>query len=152
MFSLILCSPSVKELRIFFQKDLHNTIFDYNHSGFKLIVHLLIIFLEMEKTMLKKVILLAAISGSLVGCASGLSPTSVGLITDVKGPIMATGATGSKTGTACATTTLGLINQGDASIEAAKSAGGITVVSSVDYHTKGFYPFVGETCVIVTGQ
>ena len=131
---------------------LHTSLFDYTHSGFKLIKFLLSIILEVEKTMLKKVLLLSAISGSLVGCASGLTPTSVGLITDVKGPIMATGATGSKTGTACATTTLGLINQGDASIEAAKSAGGISVVASADYHTKGFYPFVGETCVIVTGQ
>lgn len=86
------------------------------------------------------------------GCASGPSPVGVGLITDVKGPITATAATGSKTGTACANTILGLINKGDASIAAAKAAGGVNVVASADYHTKGYYPFIGETCVTVTGN
>ncbi len=102
--------------------------------------------------MFKKIILIATVSSFLAGCATGPSPVGVGLITDVKGPITATGMTGSKQGTACATTTLGLINKGDASIEAAKKAGNITIVASADYHTKGFYPFVGETCVTVTGQ
>jgi len=102
--------------------------------------------------MLKKIILICATSGFLSGCATGISPVGIGLITDVKGPITATGMVGSKSGTACATTTLGLINKGDASIEAAKKAGNISVVASADYHTKGFYPFVGETCVTVTGR
>lgn len=86
------------------------------------------------------------------GCASGLSPVGTGLITDVKGPIMATQAAGPKTGTSCASTVLGLINKGDASIAAAKANGGISTVATADYHTKGYYPFVGETCVIITGQ
>lgn len=102
--------------------------------------------------MLKKITFAVAIAGILSGCASGPSPVSVGLITDVKGPVMATGMTGDRSGEACATTMLGLINKGDASIEAAKAAGGISVVASVDYTTKGFYPFVGKTCTIVTGR
>lgn len=102
--------------------------------------------------MLKKIVFAVVISSALVGCARGLSPVGVGLFTDVKGPILATTSTGTKTGTACATTTLGLVNKGDASIEAAKKAGGISVVASADYHTKGTYPFVGETCVTVTGE
>jgi len=102
--------------------------------------------------MFKTVTFSIAISGLLAGCATGLSPVGTGLITDVKGPLLATEMNGTKTGTACATTTLGLINKGDASIEAAKKAGGISVVASADYHTKGYYPFVGETCVTVTGQ
>ena len=105
-----------------------------------------------EKYVFKKIIIVSAIAGVLTGCASGLTPTSVGLITDVKGPIMATGVTGTKTGTSCAKTILGLVNSGDASIEAGKAAGDISVVASADYHTKGFYPFVGETCIIVTGH
>jgi hypothetical protein len=100
----------------------------------------------------KKILVVSAIAGVLTGCANGPSPVGIGLITDVKGPIMATGVTGSKTGTACANTILGLINKGDASIEAAKAAGDVSVVASVDYHTKGFYPFVGDTCTIVTGH
>ena len=101
---------------------------------------------------MKKIILLALVSGVLAGCATGPSPVAVGLFTDVKGPITATGIAGDKQGTACATTTLGLINKGDASIEAAKKAGNISVVATADYHTKGFYPFVGKTCVTVTGR
>lgn len=102
--------------------------------------------------MLKRLTFSAAIPALLAGCATGLSPVGTGLITDVKGPLLATEMAGTKTGTACASTTLGLINKGDASIEAAKKDGGISVVASADYHTKGYYPFVGKTCVTVTGQ
>ena len=84
--------------------------------------------------------------------ANGLSPVGVGLITDVKGPITATTTQGGKQGTSCATTIIGLINKGDASIEAAKANGSISTVATADYHTKGFYPFYGKTCVNVTGQ
>lgn len=103
---------------------------------------------------MKKLIAASAISATvmLTGCATGLSPVGTGLVTDVKGPIMATSEKGTKKGEACANTILGLVNSGDASIEAAKAAGGITVVASADYHTKGFYPFFGNTCVTVTGK
>ena len=93
-----------------------------------------------------------AAAALLSGCANGLSPVGVGLITDVKGPITATTAQGGKQGTSCATTIIGLINKGDASIEAAKANGSISTVATADYHTKGFYPFYGKTCVNVTGQ
>ncbi|MGK0440879.1 MAG: hypothetical protein ACJA0N_000674 [Pseudohongiellaceae bacterium] len=105
--------------------------------------------------MYKKALLASAVISTalLSGCATGPSPVGVGLITDVKGPLLATSnSVGDKTGTACATTIIGLINKGDASIAAAKADGNITSVVSADYHTKGFYPFVGETCVIVTGK
>ncbi|MBB1519688.1 TRL-like family protein [Aquipseudomonas guryensis] len=102
--------------------------------------------------MLKKIVTAAALATLLSGCATGLSPVGVGLITDVKGPITATTAQGSKQGTSCATTIIGLINKGDASIEAAKANGSISSVASADYHTKGFYPFFGKTCVTVTGS
>lgn len=101
---------------------------------------------------MKKIIFATFLAASLAGCATGMSPVGVGLITDVKGPIVATEMTGEKTGTACASTILGLINKGDASIEAAKADGNISIVASADYHTKGFYPFMGETCIIVTGR
>lgn len=104
--------------------------------------------------MLKKIALVSALSSValLSGCATGYSPVGVGLLTDVKGPITATDSSGSKTGTACASTIIGLINNGDASIAAAKADGGIKTVSTADYHTKGFYPFFGKTCTIVTGN
>ena len=103
--------------------------------------------------MLKRLSQITLVSvGVLSGCATGLSPVGTGLITDVHGPITATTATGNKTGKACASTIVGLINKGDASIAAAKKAGNISTVSAVDYHTKGFYPIFGETCIIVTGN
>ena len=104
--------------------------------------------------MLKKIVAVTALGSLLVlgGCATGSSPVGTGLITDVKGPITATELTGSKSGSACATTILGLINKGDASIAAAKTDGGITKLATADYSTKGFYPFVGTTCTIVTGN
>jgi hypothetical protein len=89
---------------------------------------------------------------ALSGCARGPSPTGLGLFTDVSGPVTATALSGSKTGTACAKSILGLVNNGDASIAAAKKAGDISTVASVDYHSSGVYPFYGKTCLIVTGN
>ena len=105
--------------------------------------------------MIKKIATIAALSSValLGGCATGYSHVSTGLITNVKGPIVATSHSGtSKTGTACASTIIGLINSGDASIAAAKSNGGISQVSTADFHTQGFYPFFGKTCTIVKGD
>lgn len=95
---------------------------------------------------------IAATAILMTGCATGLSPAGVGIVTDVKGPITATNLKATKVGTACAKTIVGVLVKGDASIRAAKKAGKISKVSTVDYHTKGYYPFVGETCIIVTGQ
>ncbi len=111
-----------------------------------------VLILNEEIKVLRKSLIIVTVAGVLTGCGSSLSPVGVGLVTDVKGPIMATGVTGTKSGTACAKTIMGVYNQGDASIEGAKAAGDISVVASADYHTKGFYPFFGETCVIVTGH
>lgn len=104
--------------------------------------------------MLKKIVAVAALGSLFVlsGCAVGTSPVGTGLITDVKGPITATELHGSKSGSACATTILGIVNKGDASIAAAKADGGITKLATADYHTKGVYPFVGKTCTNVTGN
>ena len=67
--------------------------------------------------MMKKIATIAALSSValLGGCAAGYTPVSTGLITNVKGPITATEYSGtSKTGTACASTIIGLVNSGDA--------------------------------------
>lgn len=96
------------------------------------------------------VVLLATLA--LTGCATGLSPVGTGLFTNVKGPLMATGETGNKHGSACARSILGFVNTGDASIETAKKAGDIVTVATVDYESTGFYPFFGKTCTLVTGK
>src|SRR5690554_7575552 len=89
--------------------------------------------------MLKKIAATTALASVVLlsGCATGYSPVGVGLITDVKGPITATELNGNKTGTACAKTIVGIINSGDASIQAAKADGGIKNLATADYHTKG---------------
>lgn len=103
----------------------------------------------MKKTL--SVLSLVTAALLLTGCAAGPTPTGLGLITNVKGPIMATDQTGDKKGESCATSVIGLVNWGDASIEQAKAQGGIRQVVSVDYHTTGAYPFYGKTCTLVTG-
>jgi hypothetical protein len=73
-------------------------------------------------------------------------------VADVKGPITATSSVGTKQGQACARSYLGLIATGDASIEAAKRAGGITEVSVVDHHTTNVLGIVGDFCTVVKGK
>ncbi len=102
---------------------------------------------------MKKIIGLFSMGLLLTGCAGGMSPVKYGLVTDVRGPITATDYTiGSKTGTSCAKNILGLSASGDASIEAAKKSAAIQKVSTVDFSSKGIYPFFGTTCVIVSGE
>jgi hypothetical protein len=70
---------------------------------------------------------------------------------NVKGPIDAGTTVGLKTGKACATSYLGFVALGDASISAAAKAGGITNIQTVDHHTLHKI-FVGEFCTIVHGS
>jgi hypothetical protein len=56
-----------------------------------------------------------------------------------------------KEGKACMDTVLGLVARGDASVRAAKAAGGITEVSVVDHSARNFLNIVGEYCTIVRG-
>lgn len=57
-----------------------------------------------------------------------------------------------KEGKACMETILGLVARGDASVRAAKAAGGITEVSVVDHSARNFLNIVGEYCTIVRGN
>jgi len=57
-----------------------------------------------------------------------------------------------KEGKACMDTVLGLVARGDASVRAAKAAGGITEVSVVDHSARNFLNIVGEYCTIVRGN
>jgi hypothetical protein len=57
-----------------------------------------------------------------------------------------------KEGKACATSILGAVAQGDASIVAAKANGGITKVTSVDHYAKSILGIYGEWCTIVKGN
>lgn len=91
--------------------------------------------------------------GVLSGCAYAFAPVSSGLYGKVGGPITATseGAPPTKTGRACAKSILGIIANGDASIEAAKRAGNITKVTSVDFESENYFVFYATFCTVVHG-
>lgn len=65
---------------------------------------------------------------------------------------LATSDGGNKTGTACTQNYVGVVTMGDSSIEAAKKAGGISRVSSVDYEYFTILGFYGKVCTIVKGS
>lgn len=90
---------------------------------------------------------------TLGGCAFVASPTTGLLYTKVQGPIAAgNGTNTSKTGQACATNILGLVSTGDASIDAAKKAGNIKDVSSVDHDSMSVLGVYGQFCTVVKGN
>jgi len=62
------------------------------------------------------------------------------------------GSLGSKQGKACAQAILGLVAQGDASVEAAAKAGGIKKINVVDHTSKNILGILGEYCTIVHGD
>lgn len=99
---------------------------------------------------------LLAIVGTLLGlygCATVATPLPAYLYNNVKGPIDADGSfEPTKTGEACATSILGLVATGDASIAAAKAAGGIKEVSTVDYNTTSVLLIYAQFCTIVKGR
>jgi hypothetical protein len=61
--------------------------------------------------------------------------------------------TGDRTGEACATGILGLVAWGDASIQAAKKAAGITEAHSVEFRpTAVFFGAYYQACTVVNGK
>lgn len=89
----------------------------------------------------------------LVGCMPVASPVIGGIYTKASYGAMATShSEAPKVGKACAQSILGLVATGDASIEAAKKAGGITDVAYVDHTASNILGIVGEWCTIVRGK
>jgi hypothetical protein len=88
----------------------------------------------------------------LTGCIAVMTPAIGVLYTEVRGPIDANGAIGSKEGKACAQAILALVATGDASIQAAAAAGGIKNVTTVDHYSRNILGVLGEFCTIVRGS
>lgn len=66
---------------------------------------------------------------------------------------VATGnSTGNRVGESCVQSYLGLVAIGDASIEAARRAGGITMISSVDETINSAFIFYTKYCTVVRGR
>ncbi len=109
---------------------------------------------EGAETLSKRIfaVLIAVMTVSFTtGCFGIASPAAGILITDVKWAGDAEGRVGEKEGKACARSVLSLVADGDASIEAAAEDGGITNVTSVDYHST-WTLLMGEFCTIVRGN
>lgn len=105
----------------------------------------------MKTSMLFPFLALAALL--IGGCARAPFPLMGLIYTDGKAPYHAVeNASAGKTGKACATSILGLIATGDASIDAAMRDGGVTQVAAVDYSTKSFMGIWAEFCTIATGK
>ena len=104
-----------------------------------------------------KKILLSVFATSVLlilnGCAMVRSPAMGALYTDVQsGESSTSNQAGNRLGEACASTILGLVATGDASIEAARRNGGITMISSVDEHATSILGIYGKFCTVVRGR
>ncbi len=103
---------------------------------------------------MKKALVLFVMAIGLVGCAQ--APSGMGhaiFYQDTIAPVAVTQETiVNKVGRACATNTLGFVAKGDMSIEAAKKAGGITKVVSIDQSYNSVLGFFVEKCTIVRGS
>ncbi len=99
------------------------------------------------------VIFISATAAVLAGCATASAPVNGVFYSSVKGGILATEAYGgSARGEACATSILGAIATGDASIDAAKKNGGIAQVVAVDHSSESILGFYAKYCTIVYGK
>ena len=98
------------------------------------------------------VMTLAAASLLAAGCAS--SGRLGGMIyADYMDNVTATAETGSsKMGESCASSILGAVAFGDASIETAKKMGGISKVSSVDGKNFCIFGLYAQYCTVVRGN
>ena len=85
------------------------------------------------KKMIGCLLLVMLLAGSLMGCATVLSPVNGWIYTGLKAPMGATGnAVFTKVGTGECATILGMVALGDCSIDAAMKNGNITKVHHVD--------------------
>lgn len=105
--------------------------------------------------MKKRIKLFAAVVTvlALSGCGGSPFPLMGLVYIEGKAPYHAVeGATGNKTGKACATSVLGLVATGDASIATAMKDGGLSTVTAVDYSSKHILGIWAEFCTMVTGK
>ncbi len=102
---------------------------------------------------MKNFLIFAVVAFVLSSCAVASSPVIGVLYTDVKAPIVATAnPAGKKVGTAEATSILGVVATGDASIDAAAKQAGISRISHVDYKVTSILGIFAKFTVFVYGE
>jgi hypothetical protein len=91
---------------------------------------------------------------AIIGCAYVPAPVMGVLYTDVKFPSDAPNSAKimEKKGEACATTILGLVATGDASLATAAAEAKITQITAVDYYATNILLLYGKFCTIVRGE
>lgn len=104
--------------------------------------------------MLRKAIFATILLSLSTGCAMSFSqPVTGGIYQGTKGATTATSNDlGSKTGQSCATSYLGVVALGDASVASAAKAGGITKISAVDSDNFGILGVYAKNCTVVSGD
>ena len=86
-----------------------------------------------------------------VGCV-GRAPVQGWIYTGVTSGLAVSAQAGPKMGEACASSILGIIATGDASIDTARRNGGITSISIVDEKTMSILGIYVQHCTIVHGK
>jgi hypothetical protein len=112
----------------------------------------------MKATILSAVCALMAMSST--GCAALTGGYPTGFIYDAsskphpmdQAQLTGAGKTDDKMGEACSTGFLGVVSLGDASVAAAKKAGQISDVHSVDLRTFGILGLYTQGCTVVHGK
>jgi hypothetical protein len=104
----------------------------------------------MRKIMIAAVLI--AVSQLAMACAMAKSPVTGVWYTNVKAPEAVGAGPAVKSGESCATSILGLIAVGDASIDAARKAGGIVDVAYVDSQSFSLLGLFATYCVQVRGR
>ena len=97
---------------------------------------------------------LVLLAVSLSACAMATkSPVTGFWYSDVSsGESVSSNQAGNRVGEACATSILGAIATGDASIETARRNGGITMITSVDGKSESILGLYAKYCTIVRGR
>ncbi|HUP57622.1 MAG TPA: TRL-like family protein [Bdellovibrionota bacterium] len=90
----------------------------------------------------------------LTSCAYATrTPLTGGIYNDTQaGHSISSNQAGNRVGQACATSILGFVATGDATIEAARRAGGITLITSVDEASSAILGVYAKHCTIVRGR
>jgi len=102
---------------------------------------------------MKKLVFAFSVALLLSSCATVKSPLSGILYTNVKAPVAVTGNSNStKVGTSQATSILGIVATGDASIDAAAKSAGITKIHHVDEESRSILGIFAKYKVFVYGE
>lgn len=105
----------------------------------------------MKTTFVAAVLALAALNGCAMA-TGGNGFAMGGVYSGYKSPGQVGTAADTKTGEACVSSILGIVATGDASIETAKKAGGITQIAHVDHEQFAVLGIYATSCTIVHGS